>query len=149
MTPDISCRSLTQNGLQIPRSRTTWRPCQAMAVSQTFIFNFMCYCILHFAACQLLRWSFLSIYRPGSQPLTSEFVIQLTSILVVLATYCCPVLLLGDLNIHVVLTSNEQVTEIDDLISSFDICQLVTITTYTHNADYDFAIECHQCACYD
>ena len=59
MTPDISSRSLTQIGLQIPRWRTKQLPCKAMAVSQAFIFHFKCYSILHFAVCQLLRWHFL------------------------------------------------------------------------------------------
>ena len=46
----ISCRSLTQVRLQIPRWRTKWRPCKCMAVSQAFIY---------FAVCQLLYWAFL------------------------------------------------------------------------------------------
>ena len=56
-TPDISCRSLTQIGLQIPRWRTKWRSCKAMAVFQALIFHFKC--ILHFAVYQLLCWPVL------------------------------------------------------------------------------------------
>ena len=59
MTPDISCRSLIQIGLQIPRWRTKWRPCKGMAVSQAFIFHFKWYSLLPFAICQLLGWAFL------------------------------------------------------------------------------------------
>ena len=59
MTAHISCRSLTQIGLQIPRSWTKWRPCKGMAVSQAFIFHLKCYSMLHFAVCQLLGWAFL------------------------------------------------------------------------------------------
>ena len=40
MTPHISDRRLTQIRLQIPRWRIKWRPCNAMAVSQAFIFHF-------------------------------------------------------------------------------------------------------------
>ena len=58
MTPN-SCRSLTQIELQIPRWRTKWRPCKGMAVSQTFIFHFKWYSLLHFALCQILCWAFL------------------------------------------------------------------------------------------
>ena len=61
MTAHISCRSLTQIGLQIPKWRTKWRPCNGMDVSQAFIFHFKCYSILHFAVCQLLAWTFLSV----------------------------------------------------------------------------------------
>ena len=60
MTPDISCRSLIQIGLQIPTWRTKWQPCKGITVSQAFIFRFKHYSsILHFAVCQLLGWAFL------------------------------------------------------------------------------------------
>ena len=59
MTPNISCRCLTQIALHIPRWRTKWRPCKAMTVSQAFILHFKCYSILHFAVCQHIRWAFL------------------------------------------------------------------------------------------
>ena len=61
MTPDISCRSLTQIGLEISRWRITQRPCKAMVVSQAFICHFKCYSILHFAVCQLQCWAFLFV----------------------------------------------------------------------------------------
>ena len=59
MTLDISCRSLKEIGLEIPRWRTKCRPCKCMAVSQAFIFHFKWYSLLHFAVCQLLCWTFL------------------------------------------------------------------------------------------
>ena len=59
MTPNISCRSLIQIRLQIPRWRTKWRPCKGMAVSQALIFHFKWYSLLHFAVWQLLCWAFL------------------------------------------------------------------------------------------
>ena len=54
MTLNISCRSLLQIGLHIPRWRTKWVPCKGLTVSQAFIFHFKCYSILHFVVCQLL-----------------------------------------------------------------------------------------------
>ena len=63
MAPNISCRSLTEIGLQIPRWRTKWRPCKAMAASQAFIFHFKFYSILNFVVGQHLRWPFLFITR--------------------------------------------------------------------------------------
>ena len=56
----MSCRSLIQIGLQIPKWRTKWWPCKGMAVSQAFIFHFKWYSLLPFAVCQLLCWAFLS-----------------------------------------------------------------------------------------
>ena len=58
MTAHISCRSLIQIGLQIPRLRTKWRPCKGMAVSQVYIFHFKWYSLLHFVVC---RFYFLFI----------------------------------------------------------------------------------------
>ena len=70
----------------------------------------------------------------------SEFFTELASILEVLATYRCPVLLLGDLNIHVERMSDEQVIEFNDLISSFDMRQLVATTTHKAGGCLDLMI---------
>jgi len=67
----------------------------------------------------------LSLYRPGSKPLTSEFLLEFTTLLEALATFRCPLILLGDLNIHFELSSNAQVSEFIDLLSSFDLKQFV------------------------
>ena len=37
---------------------------KVIAVSQAFIFHFMCYSILHFVVCQLLCWAFLLFIVP-------------------------------------------------------------------------------------
>ena len=65
MTPDITCKSLTQIRLQIPRWRTKWRPFKGMALSQAFIFHFKSYSLLHFAVCPLLCWAFLFNHLVG------------------------------------------------------------------------------------
>ena len=62
MTPDISCRSLIQIGLEIPRWQTKWRTCKDIAVSQAFILHFKWYSILQFAVCQLSGFIWLAIY---------------------------------------------------------------------------------------
>ena len=54
MTSDISCRSLIEIGLQMPRWRTQWLPCKFMAVSQA--------CIFHFKWYSLLRFPYASVY---------------------------------------------------------------------------------------
>ena len=52
MTPNISSISLIQIGLQIPRWRTKWLPCNGIAVSQAFIFHSsgIAYCISPYAS---------------------------------------------------------------------------------------------------
>ena len=59
MTPDISCRSLIQIGLQIPRWRTKCQPRKGMTVCQAFIIYFKWDSLLHCAVCQHLCWAFL------------------------------------------------------------------------------------------
>ena len=41
-----------------------------------------------------------SVYRPGSAVVTPIFIAKLTTFLEALATYRCPVVLLGDFNVH-------------------------------------------------
>lgn len=42
----------------------------------------------------------LSVYRPGSQAITSAFFDEFTTLLESLVTFRCPIILLGDLSIH-------------------------------------------------
>ena len=44
------------------------------------------------------------IYRPGSAPLTNIFFDELSTVLQLLMTYSCPVIVCGDYNVHVDIT---------------------------------------------
>ena len=46
-------------------------------------------------------WLLLTIYRPGSSRVTSTFFDELSSILETLVVHGCPVVVGGDLNVHV------------------------------------------------
>jgi len=76
----------------------------------------------------------LSMYRPGSKAFTVElfrdFMREVTSLLDALATFRCPLLLLGDLNVHFERTDDVRVGEFTDLLTSFDMCQCVQQSTH-------------------
>ena len=57
----------------------------------------------------------LSIYRPGSKPLTDEFFSEFTTLLESLATYRCPIIILGDLNIHLERCNDVRTAEFNDM----------------------------------
>ena len=82
----------------------------------------------------------LSLYRPGSKPLTSEFLLEFTMLLEALATSRCPLILLGDLNIHFELSNNVHVSEFVDLLSSFDLKQFVQESSHKAGGILDVII---------
>lgn len=82
----------------------------------------------------------LSVYRPGSKPLSSIFFSEFISLLESLATFRCPILLLGDLNIRLDRTSDARVCEFNDILSSFDMCQCVQQATHTAGGLLDVVI---------
>jgi len=85
----------------------------------------------------------LSLYRPGSKPVTAAFFTEFTALLESLATFRSPILLLGDLNIHLERTSDARTCEFNDLISSFDMCQCVQQSTHSAGGLLDVIITRH------
>ena len=73
----------------------------------------------------------LSVYRPGSRLITALFLEEFTELLEGLATYRCPILLLGDINLHLERDGDTHATDFNELLESFDMCQQVTISTHT------------------
>jgi len=82
----------------------------------------------------------LSVYRPGSKPLTDEFYSEFTTLLESLATYRCPVIILGDLNIHLERCNDVRTVEFNDLLGSFDLCQCVQESTHCNGGILDVII---------
>jgi len=72
----------------------------------------------------------LSVYRSGSKHITTAFFDEFTTLLEALATFRCPVLLLGDLNIHLERDGDTHTIMFNDLLESFDMCQQVTEPTH-------------------
>jgi len=82
----------------------------------------------------------LSLYRPGSKSLTTEFYTEFTTLLEALVTFRCPVFLVGDLNIHFERVSDVHVSDFIDLLSSFDMMQFVQEVTHKDGGLLDVII---------
>ena len=90
------------------------------------------------------RFVLLGIYRPGSQALTTAFFDELTSVFEQLIPLRCPVVVCGDLNIHVDQTDDVHAVRLVQLLKSFDCVQHVAEPTHVagHTLDlvYDLQI---------
>ena len=62
-----------------------------------------------------------SINRPGSAVVTPIFFAELMTFLEALATCRCPVVLLGDFNVHLEKMGNADADELKNLLASFDM----------------------------
>ena len=82
----------------------------------------------------------LSIYRPGSHAVTSEFFTELCILLEALATFRCPVIILGDINIHLQRPDDVHSVELTELLESFDMSQYVKETTHKSGGLLDVII---------
>ena len=82
----------------------------------------------------------VSLYRPGSKPLTAEFFSDFTSLLEALATFRCKLVLMGDVNIHLERTDDVRVCAFTDLLSSFDLYQYVGQSTHSAGGLLDVVI---------
>jgi len=51
-------------------------------------------------SCSSLTFVVIVIYRPGGDAVTCQFYSEQTAVLEQLANYICPVVVTGDLNIH-------------------------------------------------
>jgi len=82
----------------------------------------------------------LAIYRPGSKPPSKQFFNELTSLLEVLVTHRCPVVLTGDFNIRVDRPDDQHAVALHELISSFDFVQHVSESTHDQGGMLDLII---------
>jgi hypothetical protein len=82
----------------------------------------------------------LSVYRPGSKPVTGEFFSEFTALLESLATFRCTLLLLGDLNIHLERSCDVHANELLELLESFDLYQWVKQPTHVKGGLLDVVI---------
>lgn len=86
-----------------------------------------------YVAVELVRMSsrtiVLSVYRPGSEVLTDQFLVDMDAILSRLTVYKCPVLVMGDFNVHVELNDDPHVQQFLSLIDRLHLQQLVRCPT--------------------
>ena len=82
----------------------------------------------------------MSIYRPGSKKVAPLFFSDFTILLESLVTYRCPVVLLGDINIHFERYADPHATEFFTILQSFDFLQHVTELTHKDGGLLDVVI---------
>ena len=73
----------------------------------------------------------LAIYRPGSQAVTASFFDDLSAVLERLATYACPVIICGDLNVHVDQADDPNAARLHQLLELLGYSQHVNEQTHT------------------
>ena len=82
----------------------------------------------------------LAIYRPGSQALSSTFYDDLSAAFERVTTYSCPVVICGDLNIHVDQPDDPNAVRFHQLLASFGYVQHVTGQTHVAGHTLDLVI---------
>lgn len=98
----------------------------------------------HAARCNLLA---VVLYRPGSADVTNAFFEDLSDVLERSATYACPFILLGDINIHTDIANNIHTIKWQTLLHSHGLVQHVTSPTLrrTRCGRYTDRLCSHQC----
>ena len=89
----------------------------------------------------------VNIYRPGSVRPSTAFFNELSSVLEVLVAFSCPVIVGGDINIHVDDDSDSHARRLHELLASFDMTQHVAAPTHRcgHRLDLDLQAGRRQC----
>jgi len=125
---DVGVRAVSGGGVAVIY-RAEYKMHKVTTLPTATTFEFVC-CRL--SASTMGDVILLSVYRPGSSSLTNAFFDEWTTLMEALVTFRCPLLLLGDLNIHLERECDVHTVEFNELLESFDMCQLVTVAT--HNA---------------
>ena len=86
----------------------------------------------------------LSIYRPPGAA-TTLFYDELSIVLESLVVHGCPVLIGGDLNIHVECQTDKDAVRLADLLASFDMVQHVHSPTHQRGGTLDLVITFSDC----
>ena len=91
---------------------------------------------------------FLCIYRPPSSSLSPCFS-ELTDVLEMLVAYGCPVIIGGDLNVHVEDPADNDATTLLDLLTTLNLVQHVTGPTHRQGGMLDLVITYTDCPVFD
>ena len=72
----------------------------------------------------------IGVYRPGGESVASEFFDELSAVLEQLAAYSCPVVVTGDLNLHIDVVGACNARRFQELMDTFGLQQSVTAPTH-------------------
>ena len=92
-------------------------------------------------------WLLLTIYRPGSNHPSSTFFDELATVLETLLTHGCPVVIGGDINIHVENLSDVNAVCLLELLTAMDLNQYVTSPTHQAGGTLDLVITFNEFSC--
>ena len=87
----------------------------------------------------------VNIYRPGSVRPSTAFFNELSSVLEVLVAFSCPVIVGGDINIHVDDDSDSHARRLHELLASFDMTQHVAAPTHRCGHTLDLVMTFADC----
>jgi hypothetical protein len=82
----------------------------------------------------------ISLRRPGSDPVSAQFFDEVTKLVDNLSVYICPVMVLGDFNIHVEQLCNALVSQFLSILERFDMRQQVDCPTHRLHGVLDLVI---------
>lgn len=92
---------------------------------------------------------FLSIYRPGSSRPSSKFYDELTNVLESLVLNSCPVLIGGDINVHVENATDVDAVRLAEIFASFNLVQHVIGPTHRLGGTLDLVAAFSDCKVID
>ena len=85
------------------------------------------------------------MYRPGSQDASTEFLREFSDILERIATFSCPVIILGDLNLYLDEASSQHTITFDTTLEHYGLVQHVHSPTLSRGHTLDVVITRDQC----
>ena len=79
-----------------------------------------------------------AIYRTG--PISTEFFNELTSLFELLVAYSCPIIMTGDVNIHLDVSDDRDTQQFNDILDSFGLIQSVRGSTHLNGRTLDVVV---------
>lgn len=80
------------------------------------------------------------IYRPGGESVDNQFYDELTDVLEQLSTYSCPVVITGDLNLHLDVSDGRDACRFHELLDAFGMHQSVAMPTHRDGHTLDVVV---------
>ena len=62
------------------------------------------------------------VYRPGGEPCNTQFFDELSAVLEQVATYSCPVVVTGDLNLQLDVIGGSDARRLQEVLDTFGLC---------------------------
>ena len=90
--------------------------------------------------CSAIDLIVVSMYRPSTKPIDDQFFTEFAALIESFALYKCPVVVNGDLNIHVENEHSLSSKRFVQILNDFDFVQLVNASTIGHGGTIDLVM---------